>query len=69
MRKFTNNFHYGADGNEADNYTPAQRLEGNVSAIEVLAKLFKEGRKATDEEKQTFPWLGTDRPVEQVLFR
>ena len=52
VRKFTNNFHYGTDGNEADNYTPAQRLEGNVSAIEVLAKLFKEGRKATDEEKQ-----------------
>lgn len=52
VRKFTNNFHYGADGNEADNYTPAQRLEGNVSAIEVIAKLFKEGRKATDEEKQ-----------------
>lgn len=52
MRKFTNNFHYGTDGNEADNYTPAQRLEGNVSAIEVIAKLFKEGRKATDEEKQ-----------------
>lgn len=52
VRKFTNNFRYGADGNEADNYTPAQRLEGNVSAIEVLAKLFKEGRKATDEEKQ-----------------
>ena len=52
VRKFTNNFHYGADGNEADSYTPAQRLEGNVSAIEVIAKLFKEGRKATDEEKQ-----------------
>ena len=52
VRKFTNNFHYGTDGNEADNYTPAQRLEGNVSAIEVIAKLFKEGRKATDEEKQ-----------------
>ena len=52
VRKFTNNFRYGADGNEADNYTPAQRLEGNVSAIEVIAKLFKEGRKATDEEKQ-----------------
>lgn len=52
VRKFTNNFRYGAEGNEADNYTPAQRLEGNVSAIEVLAKLFKEGRKATDEEKQ-----------------
>lgn len=52
VRKFTNIFHYGTDGNEADNYTPAQRLEGNVSAIEVIAKLFKEGRKATDEEKQ-----------------
>ena len=52
VRKFTNNFRYGADGNEADNYTPAQRLEGNVSAIEVIAKLFKEGRKATEEEKQ-----------------
>lgn len=52
VRKFTNNFHYGTDGNEADNYTPAQRLEGNVSAIEVIVKLFKEGRKATDEEKQ-----------------
>ena len=52
VRKFTNNFHYGTDGNEADNYTPAQRLEGNVSAIEVIAKLFKEGRKATEEEKQ-----------------
>lgn len=52
VRKFPNNFHYGTDGNEADNYTPAQRLEGNVSAIEVIAKLFKEGRKATDEEKQ-----------------
>lgn len=52
VRKFTNNFHYGTDDNEADNYTPAQRLEGNVSAIEVIAKLFKEGRKATDEEKQ-----------------
>jgi N12 class adenine-specific DNA methylase/PAS domain-containing protein len=52
VRKFTNNFHYGTDGNEADNYTPAQRLEGNVSAIEVIAKLFKEGRKATYEEKQ-----------------
>lgn len=52
VRKFTNNFHYGTDANEADNYTPAQRLEGNVSAIEVIAKLFKEGRKATDEEKQ-----------------
>lgn len=52
VRKFTNNFHYGTDGNEADNYTPSQRLEGNVSAIEVIAKLFKEGRKATDEEKQ-----------------
>lgn len=52
VRKFTNNFHYGTDGNEADNYTPAQRLEGNVSAIEVIAKLFKEGRNATDEEKQ-----------------
>ena len=52
VHKFTNNFHYGTDGNEADNYTPAQRLEGNVSAIEVIAKLFKEGRKATDEEKQ-----------------
>ena len=52
VRKFTNNFHYGTDGNDADNYTPAQRLEGNVSAIEVIAKLFKEGRKATDEEKQ-----------------
>lgn len=52
VRKFTNNFHYGTDGNEADNYTPVQRLEGNVSAIEVIAKLFKEGRKATDEEKQ-----------------
>ena len=52
VRKFTNNFHYGTDGNEADNYTPARRLEGNVSAIEVIAKLFKEGRKATDEEKQ-----------------
>ena len=52
VRKFTNNFHYGTDGNEADNYTPAQRLEGNVSAIEVITKLFKEGRKATDEEKQ-----------------
>lgn len=52
VRKFANNFHYGTDGNEADNYTPAQRLEGNVSAIEVIAKLFKEGRKATDEEKQ-----------------
>ena len=52
VRKFTNNFHYGTDGNEADKYTPAQRLEGNVSAIEVIAKLFKEGRKATDEEKQ-----------------
>lgn len=52
VRKFTNNFHYGTDGNEADKYTPAQRLEGNVSAIEVIAKLFKEGRKATEEEKQ-----------------
>lgn len=52
VRKFTNNFHYGTDGNEADNYTPGQRLEGNVSAIEVIAKLFKEGRNATDEEKQ-----------------
>ena len=52
VRKFTNNFRYGTDGNEADNYTPAQRLESNVSAIEVIAKLFKEGRKATDEEKQ-----------------
>lgn len=49
--KYTRNFRYGEDGNEADNYTAAQRLEGNVSAIETLAEILTSGKPATEEQK------------------
>ena len=49
--KYTRNFRYGAQGNEADSYTPAQRLEGNVSAIETLVDILFSGDPATDEQK------------------
>lgn len=49
--KYTRNFRYGEDGNEADNYTAAQRLEGNVSAIEILAEILTSGKPATEEQK------------------
>ena len=50
-RKYTRNFRYGEEGNEADTYTPAQRLEANVKAIETLADLVFSGKPATDEQK------------------
>lgn len=50
--KFTRNFNYEEVGNDADHYTPPQRLEANVSAVETIAKIIREGdRPATDEEK------------------
>lgn len=52
-KKFTRNFHYGENASEIDNLTPALRLKANIDAIEVLAKLFTEGRAATAEEKET----------------
>ncbi len=50
-RKYTRNFRYGEEGNEADTYTPAQRLEANVKAIETLADVLFSGKPATDEQK------------------
>ena len=52
-KRYTRNFSYGDDASQIDNYTPTQRLKANIDAVEVLAKLFTEGRQATDEEKQT----------------
>lgn len=49
--RYTRNFRYGEDGNEADYYTTAQRLEGNVAAIETLADVLFGGKPATDEQK------------------
>lgn len=52
VKRYTNNFRYGEEGNEADTYTPAQRLEGNIAAIETLADVLFGNGKATDEQKQ-----------------
>lgn len=50
-RKFSRNFRYDEDENEADSYSPKQRLEANVKAIETLAEVLFGGKPATDEQK------------------
>ena len=50
--KYTHNFRYDEEnGNEADTYTPSQRLEANVKAIETLADVLFGDKPATDEQK------------------
>lgn len=50
-KRYTNNFRYDEDGNAADTYTPAQRLEGNVAAVETLADVLFGDGKPTEEQK------------------
>ena len=50
--KFTNNYVYPEDASEIDNYTKSQRLAANVKALEVLRNLLRDGRQATDEERE-----------------
>ena len=50
--KFTNNYVYPEDASEIDNYTRSQRLAANVKALEVLRNLLRDGRQATDEERE-----------------
>ncbi|MDE7441700.1 MAG: N-6 DNA methylase [Muribaculaceae bacterium] len=50
--RYTRNFRYDEkEGNEADTYTPSQRLEANVKAIETLAEVLFGDKPATDEQK------------------
>lgn len=50
--RYTHNFRYDEEnGNEADTYTPSQRLEVNVKAIETLADVLFGDKPATDEQK------------------
>ena len=50
--RYTSNFRYDEkDGNEADTYTPSQRLEANVEAIETLAEVLFGDKPATDEQR------------------
>ena len=50
--RYTRNFRYDdKEGNEADTYTPSQRLEANVKAIETLAEVLFGNKPATDEQK------------------
>lgn len=50
--KYTHNFRYDEEnGSEADTYTPSQRLEANVKAIETLAEVLFGDKPATDEQK------------------
>ena len=51
--RFVRNFrHDEKEGNEADAYTPSQRLEGNVKAIETLAEVLLGNTAATDEQRE-----------------
>ncbi|MBD5231187.1 MAG: N-6 DNA methylase, partial [Bacteroidales bacterium] len=50
-RKYTRNFRYEEGENEADSYTPKERLEANIKAIETLAEVLFGGKPATDEQK------------------
>ena len=50
--RYTHNFRYDEEnGNEADTYTPSQRLDANVKAIETLADVLFGDKPATDEQK------------------
>ncbi|MBO5030262.1 MAG: N-6 DNA methylase [Muribaculaceae bacterium] len=49
--RYTGNFRYDESGNEADSYTPSQRLEANVKAVETLADVLFGGKPATEEQK------------------
>ena len=50
--RYTRNFRYDEkEGNDADTYTPSQRLEANVKAIETLAEVLFGDKPATDEQK------------------
>ncbi len=50
--RYTRNFRYDEkEGNEADTYTPSQRLEANVKAIETLAEVLFGDKPATDEQR------------------
>ena len=50
--RYTHNFRYDEEnGNEADTYTPSQRLEANVKAIETLADVLFGDKPATEEQK------------------
>ncbi|MDE6536773.1 MAG: N-6 DNA methylase [Muribaculaceae bacterium] len=50
--RYTRNFRYDEkEGNEADTYTPSQRLEANVEAIETLAEVLFGDKPATDEQR------------------
>ena len=50
--RYTRNFRYDEkEGNEADTYTPSQRLEANVKAIETLAEVLFGDNRATEEQR------------------
>ncbi|MBD5283788.1 MAG: N-6 DNA methylase [Bacteroides sp.] len=50
--RYTRNFRYDEKGgNEADSYTPSERLDANVKAIETLAEVLFGGKPATDEQR------------------
>lgn len=73
--RHTRNFRYDESGNEADGYTPAQRLEANVKAIETLADVLFGNAPATEEQKAIMSrfrgWgqvdLGKYYDVDQIL--
>lgn len=50
--RYSRNFRYDEkEGNEADIYTPSQRLEANVNAIETLAEVLFDNKPATEEQR------------------
>ena len=49
--RYTHNFRYDEKGNEADSYTPLQRLDANVKAVETLAEVLFGDTPATEEQK------------------
>ena len=50
--RYTRNFRYDEKGgNEADSYTPSERLEANVKAIETLTEVLFGDKPATEEQR------------------
>ena len=50
--RYTRNFRYDAkEGNESDSYTPSERLEANVKAIETLTEVLFGDKPATEEQR------------------
>ena len=50
--RYTRNFRYDEKaGNEADSYTPSERLEANVKAVETLVEVLFGDKPATEEQR------------------